>query len=137
MKKACWIRCILLLFLLTALLGCSQKAEKEGSEKEAAYTVVDPDEVPEELKQIIEENKENEMKMSYLADQVLYAVRGYGQQKTGGYSIQVNGVWDTGEEIHVDTSLIGPSPDREMKEEPSYPCLVLNLGKTEKQVVFD
>ena len=128
---------MLLLLFLTMLLGCSQKDSQEDRGKEAAYTVVDPDEVPEELQEIIEKNREYEMKMSYLADQVLYAVRGYGKQKTGGYSIQVNGVWSTEEEIHVDTSLIGPSPDREVKEEPSYPCLVLNLGRTEKQVVFD
>lgn len=137
MKKACWLRGMLLLLFLTMLLGCSQKDSQEDRGKEAAYTVVDPDEVPEELQEIIEKNREYEMKMSYLADQVLYAVRGYGKQKTGGYSIQVNGVWSTEEEIHVDTSLIGPSPDREVKEEPSYPCLVLNLGRTEKQVVFD
>ncbi len=137
MKKACWLRGMLLLLFLTMLLGCSQKDSQEDRGKEAAYTVVDPDEVPEELQEIIEKNRGYEMKMSYLADQVLYAVRGYGKQKTGGYSIQVNGVWSTEEEIHVDTSLIGPSPDREVKEEPSYPCLVLNLGRTEKQVVFD
>ena len=137
MKKALWMPGLLLFLSMTLLFGCSQKGQRDESGKEAAYAVVDPDEVPEELKEIIEENKQNEIKMSYLVDQTLYAVRGYGQQKTGGYSIQVNGVWSTQGEVHVDTSLIGPSPDKEIQEEPSYPCVVLQLGETAKQVVFD
>lgn len=137
MKRAFRLTGVFLAALLILFGGCSQESKEEHDGKETAYTVVDPDEVPGELKEIIEKNKENEIKMSYLDGGILYAVRGYGSQRTGGYSIQVNSVSQKEGEIYVNTSLIGPSADKEIQEEPSYPYLVLNLGKTEGQVVFD
>ena len=95
------------------------------------------EEIPEELKEIIEENKHEEIKMSYESEGFLYLVRGYGEQKTGGYSIAVNSVLLADDGIHVNTSLIGPAQDKKIAEEPSYPYLVLKMEEHEEPIVFE
>lgn len=136
LRKIVWLAAGLL-FCILALGGCDQSRGKNQTGKEVAFSTVDPDEAPEELKEIIEKNKQGEIKMSYLDGDVCYAVRGYGRQKTGGYSIQVNGVWEREDGIHVDTSLMGPGKDQEIAKEPSYPFLILKLKQTEADLLFD
>lgn len=136
MKRIAWLGAELLLILLV-LGGCDQDAGKKQQGREVSFSTVDPDDAPEELKEIIEQNKQGEIRMSYEDGDVCYAVRGYGCQKTGGYSIQVNGVWEREDGIHVDTSLMGPARDQEIAEEPSFPFLILKLGETEEEVLFD
>lgn len=94
-------------------------------------------EIPQALQDCIAENQQNEIRMSYSDGGYLYLVRGYGEQATGGYSIRVNGVWLREDGIHVDTSLIGPASDQEMKEGSSYPYLVLKMVEREDEVFFD
>ena len=139
-----------LLFLLTAavtmlcLSGCTVKT-KEGNEKikDIEFTVLGEDNVPEELKQIVEEKKENEFKITYQDNDFLYICVGYGKQDTGGYSITVNDVYLTSNAIYVDTNLIGPDPEnRELynsqeKDSASYPYVILKIQYLDKSVVFD
>ena len=99
--------------------------------------------VPEELKQIIEEKKEKEFKVTYQDGDFLYICIGYGKQETGGYSITVNEMYLTANAIYVDTNLIGPDPEnRELyhaqeKDGASYPYVVLKMQYLDKSVVFD
>lgn len=137
MKRIISLLKICMLAGMICLCGCQMSKTPEETGKEVPYTVAESDEIPKELKDVIAKNRQDEIRMSYVDGGYLYAVRGYGEQKTGGYSIQVNGVWEKEDGIHVDTSLLGPSPDKEIKEEPSYPYLVLKLEQREEPVVFD
>lgn len=131
------------LFLL-CLTGCTIQT-KDGNEKikDLEFTVLAEDNIPEELKQIIEEKKENEFKITYQDNDFLYICVGYGRQDTGGYSITVNDLYLTGNAIYLDTNLIGPEPEnRELyqaqnKESASYPYVVLKTEYLDKSVVFD
>ena len=62
---------------------------------------------------------------------------GYGKQETGGYSIQIEdlSLWENA--IHLQTVLIGPKDGEELKEEPSYPCLVVKMKYREEPVIFE
>lgn len=76
--------CLCALFCLS--FGCTSK--KEERLQEIDFTVVDDDEIPEELKTIIDQKKTGEFKLTYADQDELYIVVGYGKQLTGGYSIQ-------------------------------------------------
>lgn len=123
--------------MLLFLTGCEVKQVEETEKTPIEFTVVEVEDIPEELLEIINENKQGEIKMSFEDGGYTYIVRGYGQQKTGGYSIAVNAVYLAGENVHIDTSLIGPPQDKKILEEPSYPYVVVKLEGEERSVIFD
>lgn len=65
--------------------------------------------------------------MTYSDNQNLYISIGYGEQKTGGYSIAVDALYLTDDAIHVSTSLLGPdiTGQKEGAGKPSTPYIVL------------
>ncbi len=134
---------MILAAVIACLTGCSGKT-KDGNEKikDIEFTVLGEENVPEELKQIIEEKKEKEFKVTYQDGDFLYICIGYGKQETGGYSITVNEMYLTANAIYVDTNLIGPDPEnRELyhaqeKDGASYPYVVLKMQYLDKSVVF-
>lgn len=119
-----------------SLCGCEVTSGEEQKVRDLDFTVVSEDRQPEELKQIIEEKKAQEFKITYADQDYLYICIGYGEQQTGGYSIQVGELYLTDNAIYVDTSLIGPSPEESKKEGVSYPCIVLKVEYLDKTVVF-
>ena len=137
LKKGLQIFGIWCLSLMILLTGCEMKQVGNMAKTEVEFTVVEPDEVPSELAVIIEENKQGEIKLTYEDQGYMYLVRGYGQQKTGRYSIAVNEVFLAEDGLHVDTSLIGPPRDQEIRDEASYPYLVIKIEAQEAEVLFD
>ena len=137
LKKGLQIFGIWCLSLMILLTGCEMKQVGNMAKTEVEFTVVEPDEVPSELAVIIEENKQGEIKLTYEDQGYMYLVRGYGQQKTGGYSIAVNEVFLAEDGLHGDTSLIGPPRDQEIRDEASYPYLVIKIEAQEAEVLFD
>lgn len=139
---------ILLVVAVTALLSClsgcgGKTGDMNEKIKDIEFTVMGEDNLPEELKQIIEDKKEKEFKITYQDNDYIYICVGYGRQETGGYSITVNGLYMTGNAVYVDTNLIGPEAEsRELykaqeKESASYPYIVLKTEYFDKSVVFD
>lgn len=126
-------------FLLAVVLGCGCKVEEKNDKKlkEMEFTVISQKEVPEELQKIIEEKKTDEMKLTYLTSENLYIVRGYGQQKTGGYSIKVKELYLTENAVYLETELIGPGGGDTAKKAKSYPYIVVKAERTEDVVVFE
>ena len=92
---------------------------------------------PDKVKELIEENKESEFQLTYQDGSYLYLLKGYGKQETGGYSIQIEdlSLWDNA--IHLQTPLIGPEEDKDLKDEPSYPYLVVKMKYREEPVIFE
>lgn len=123
--------------LALCLAGCSGEPADDSEKVQMEFTVVEHEDIPDELMSVIEENKQGEIKMSFEDGGYTYVVRGYGQQKTGGYSIAVNQVAVSEDGIHIDTSLIGPPQDKKIQEEPSYPYIVLKMEAKEQSVIFD
>lgn len=123
--------------LLLGSSGCSTHTAETQAETEAIdYTVVDVRKLPQELADLIEENKQEEMRLTYTDGGSLYLVRGYGEQKTGGYSIEVTGCVSDGQTIWFDTRLIGPSGQEKLPQEPSYPYLVAKIETREEEILI-
>ncbi|MCD7814359.1 MAG: protease complex subunit PrcB family protein [Lachnospiraceae bacterium] len=122
----------LVLFLLA---GCRKM--EEGERTEVDFSVMIDKELPQELLAAIEENKENEMRLTWMDGEEMYLIRGYGKQSTGGYSIAVAECAENEETLWFDTRLIGPQDTENLSQEASYPYLVVKIAATEKEVVIE
>lgn len=128
------------LFFLAAVLmltGCSVKQEPEGKIRDLECSVLDEDEIPQVLAETIEENKSKEMKLSYEKDGELYIARGFGEQKTGGYSITVKYCYLAEDGIHIQFELLGPPAKETLPEEASYPYIVVKTQAEGQNILFE
>lgn len=136
----CWMY-VFGVFVLCFMTGCA-KEEKNPMEKikDLEFTVLGEDNIPQELKTVIDEKKGNAFKVTYQDNGFLYICIGYGEQISGGYSITVNALYLAENAIYADTTLIGPDPtdtESEKKEAPSYPYIVIKTEFVDKPVVFN
>lgn len=123
-------------FSLTLIAGCS--AEKLSTEKlqDIDFTVVDDDDIPEELEEMIEGKEAEPFKLTYTDNGELYIAVGYGEQSTSGYSIEVKELYESKNAIYIHTNLIGPAKDERIVERKTYPYIVVKLEFIDKNVVF-
>lgn len=122
------------------LAGCGKETDPMEKIKDLEFTVLAEDNIPEELKEVIETKKANAFKVTYQDNGFLYICVGYGEQVSGGYSISVNSLYLTENAIYADTSLLGPDPAEgtELKKSaPSYPYVVIKTEYVDKPVVFN
>ncbi len=122
--------------LCLLLTGCGIGGETKGTGTELDFTVVKPEEIPDELKKVMEEHKEEEIQIVFEDKGSLYAVRGYGKQETGGYSISVDECLEGESKISIATTLIGPSQTEGLSKDPSFPVIVLKMESRDKEVEF-
>ena len=135
-----WGICLLAAALLCTCTGCAAKKRDTLEKiKDLEFTVLADENIPEELKSVIEEKKGNAFKVTFQDNGFLYICIGYGEQVSGGYSIAVNDLYLTENAICVDTTLLGPQPgDTAVKKDtPSYPYIVLKTEFLDKPVVFN
>lgn len=127
----------LLIAVITAFLlsGCRFVRIEEEERKPVAYTVVEKSDIPEELSRIMEEKKEKEFQLSYETGEDLYLAKGYGRQMSGGYSIQVEELGESGNGLFFVTRLLGPEDLKEAGV-ASYPCIVIKTSRQKKPVTF-
>lgn len=120
------------------LAACQKQGGNEVAEQGKAwdYTVVAVRDCPEDFLAEIEAKKMNPFQMSYMDGEYLYIAQGYGEQPTGGYSIAVNGFYEQGEALCLDTELKGPGKDESVKQKASYPYIIIKTEKTEREVNF-
>lgn len=123
---------VIMAFLLS---GCRFVRIEEEERKPVAYTVVEKSDIPEELSRIMEEKKEKEFQLSYETGEDLYLAKGYGRQMSGGYSIQVEELGESGNGLFFVTRLLGPEDLKEAGV-PSYPCIVIKTSRQKKPVTF-
>lgn len=124
------------LLLVGILSGCVSQIGDGKKVRDLEYTVVPQADIPEELKEMLEEERERPMRFFYTTEGYTYIIIGYGEQKTSGYSIQIDELYETEEEVIVKSTLLGPKKDEETKETKTYPYLVLKTEENEKDMVF-
>lgn len=133
MKKRISLLCLAVLFL--TLGGCRMIRIEEGDKTPLTYTVSDDSQIPEELKELIEERKESEFQIAYQRGNELFLVKGYGRQMSGGYSIQIESLQASSNAIFFETKLIGPT-EKVQGGEPSYPYIVIETEYRDYPVQF-
>ncbi len=131
----------------TALLGlyillCTACGLMQGEKiklRDLDFTVLSEEKIPEELKTVIAEKGAAPFELTYSDNQNLYISIGYGEQKSGGYSIAVDALYLTDDAIHVSTSLLGPdiTGQKENAGKPSTPYIVLKTELLDKTVIYE
>lgn len=128
----------LVAILLSVVLGIALTGCKEEEKiRDLDFTVISADCAPEELLNEIEGKKQEEFQMSFQDGNYLYLCVGYGEQKTGGYSICVKDLYLTESSIVLDTTLLGPKHTNENKvSENSYPYIIIKMEYIDAVVIF-
>lgn len=128
-----------LLLLLGSLVfnGCNVKIiPEEEVKKELPFVILGKEVIPKEVEKLIEEKKEEVIKLTYVDEEKRYIIIGYGKQNTGGYSICIEDFYATDNAIYVDTSLMPPERKIEKEQIPSYPVMVIQITEMALPVVF-
>ncbi len=89
-KRTGGLLCVLLLALLP--VGCQFIRIEEGERTPLEYTIVKQEEILAEISELMEQKKKKVFQMTYQVGDIRYLMKGYGEQLTGGYSIQVEEV---------------------------------------------
>lgn len=136
-KKILTILTLSLTAIITMLMaGCSAETLSTEKLRDIDFTVVDEDDIPEPLEEMIDEKEDKPFKLTYTDNGVLYIAVGYGEQPTTGYSIQVKELYESENAIYIHTNLIGPSKDEKIVERETEPYIVVKTEFIDKNVVF-
>ena len=138
MKRKTVLVCLLLGFLVM-LCACQKKGETERSYENAqdvSFEIVSGSDVPYKDNEKIFKLKEEGFGFSYRDGDVMYTAFGFGQQNTGGYSIQVLAVKETESAIIIEAQLIAPEAEEVIVNQPSTPYMILKMANAEKDVQF-
>lgn len=131
---------ITLLTVLTFLLGasgCGFLSEEKIKLRDLDFTILSEEVIPEELKSLIEEKKQEPFMLTYSDQESLYICKGYGKQPSGGFSITVSELYLTDDAIYAKTSLLGPSKDEDTGNTETFPYIVIRTEKLDKTVIFE
>lgn len=134
-KKIALILCCILITL--TFYGCKKEQSEVKKLKDLEFTVVEEADLPEELLTSINEKKSTPFKMTYSNDNYLYIVRGYGEQRSGGYSITADELFLAEDGIHFKTTLIGPGKDELVTQVITYPYIVVKTEFLDQKVIWD
>lgn len=134
-KRAVSVFLTVCLFIFTA--GCEKQTKPAERGKDLDYTVVAVRDCPQDFLKELEEKKINPFQMTYMDGEYLYIALGYGEQPTGGFSIAVHGLYETGEKLCLEAELLGPGKDETVKEKASYPYIIIKTEKTDREILFD
>ena len=127
---------LFVLCVLFLLAGCTSETKEPQKQRDLEFTVVPPENLPEELSDIIEERKTDPFKITYEDEGWLYVAVGYGKQKGGGFSIQAAEFYETENAIYVATTLLGSKDSEGDAISASYQYIVLKTEAIGKNVVF-
>lgn len=130
---------IMIALCAIGISGCIQKKEPLEKIRDLEFTVIAEENIPQELLQTIEEKKQQGFKVTFQDNGFQYICTGYGEQTAGGYSIAVNGLYETENAVYMDTTLLGPKPEETegKKTSPSFPYIVIKTEFIDKPVVFE
>lgn len=117
--------------------GLFCKEDEYGKIRDVEITVLEEEKIPEEFLTQIEEKKSGPFKITYADKDALYIARGYGEQKTSGYSIEVKECYETENAIYIHTNLIGPSKEEKIVEAKTFPYVAVKMQFIDKNVVFE
>lgn len=136
MKRQVANMCCLLVTLLL-LTACSAGRDHMEKLRDIEFTVVSPEEIPEELMGVITEKQEEGFQLTYGDQGYLYLAYGYGKRDKSGYSVEVEKCYETEDVVCMKTNLLGPSKEEQIIQEDTYPYVVVKIEFVDKDVIFE
>lgn len=135
MRKLLFV--LISMVIMGGLTGCALLSEEQVKLKDLEFTVLSEEKIPEELKTILGEKKQEPFKLTYSDNEYLYICIGYGEQESGGYSIAVNELYLTENAVYVNTSLLGPNAAGQNDRTPTTPYIVIKTEYLDSTVIFE
>ncbi|MBQ2985986.1 MAG: protease complex subunit PrcB family protein [Tyzzerella sp.] len=123
-------------FIMMLFTACSAQTISTKKLRDIDFTVVDEDDIPEALEEMIDEKEDKPFKLTYADNGDLYIAVGYGEQPATGYSIQVKELYESENAIYIHTNLIGPAKDEKIIERETKAYIVIKTEFIDKNVVF-
>ena len=137
-KRGILLGCLAAGFLLIFMLtGCVSRPQKTEKLRDLEFTVMSKEDVPEEFQEQILQHQDLPFRLTYTDQGRLYIAEGYGAQLKTGYSVEVEGLYETSNAIYFHTNLLGPEKGEETQEVTTFPYVVVMLDAIDKTVVFD
>ena len=127
---------IIWVWILCFCAGCTVIKKDSAGKRELEFSVVEEDEVPDEMREMIEEEKEQPFRLTWGDGDSLYIGQGYGEKPMDGYQIQVDSCFETDDAIYIHTTLKGPPHGEKINEKSTFPYGVVKVKGSGKQVVF-
>lgn len=127
---------LLICLAVVSLTGCGEEKASSSRGKDLDYTVVPTADCPADFLAEINKKKINPFQMTYEDGVYCYLAVGYGEQETNGFSIKVLGLYERGDRICFETSLVGPEEDQVVSRRQSTPYLVVKMQRTDREVDF-
>lgn len=122
-------------FFLAAVLICGcKKVEKTEEYVEIGYQILEDDEIPEKMREKIEQQKREPFQITFEEEGVLYIGQGYGEKSMKGYEIMIDRCNISEHFVYFHTTLYGPKKAGE--KEKTYPYIVVGIECVSKHVVF-
>lgn len=135
MKRKRKILCLLLCILLLLVNGCHLEEKTEKFQKNIDFVICKKENIPNELKKIIDKKLKKPFQLSYKTKEYTYLVIGYGEQSMIGYHIQVRELYEQSNQVVVKANLKSPKVG-EGKQGVSYPYFVIKIQNVEKPISF-
>lgn len=136
MRKMRWCSLLVVIVMLSGS-GCGISTEKGQRPQEISYEILSDEQVPKELLEQIREKKSKNMELYLEKGKELYLVRGYGKQKSGGYSIRICSLCQKEDGIYLKTDLQGPQNGEMTSEKPTTPYIVIKTERGSGIVAFE
>ena len=136
MMKKRRICSVAMLFLVVFLQGCSV-VEEEEKLRDLEYTVVSPDDIPEDLANEIQNVKDKEFQLSYDDGEYLYIAKGYGARNTSGYNVTVKEVYLTEHTLVFDSEISGPREGEDVADKKTMPFIVVKTETVDRQIIYE
>ncbi|WP_346664378.1 protease complex subunit PrcB family protein [uncultured Merdimonas sp.] len=136
MRRKITVAALWVSLLVPVLAGCSLQRMDAERIRDIEYTLADKEKLPEELREMIREEEGKPAEFSYGDQGILYAVKAYEEQDTGGYSVQVTDCYESETAVVVETTLLGPEKDETAADASTWPWIALKMEYTDKPVLF-
>lgn len=115
------------------LTGCKITTHPEKIIGQVEFEMLEEEDVPEELMEIIEKKKAEPFLSTYGDGEFLYIGQGYGQKEVDGHEIEVDSFTESENFLYFHTILKG---SHNAKEKITFPWIVVRTKWKDKSVVY-
>lgn len=140
MKRTRWLTLCIAAMLMVLFTGCSSSegtsAEYDPNMPDLEYEIAQSKDLPQKVNEKIFNKQKEQFGFTYRDEDVMYIVFGFGEQPTGGYSIQVAALKDETDKIILEANLLPPGKEEVISPSPSYPVMILKIQDNDKDVSF-
>lgn len=135
-----------LIILACIICGCSVKKVSRERLKDIEFTVMEADDIPQELKSAIDVKMKDGFMLTYQDNGYLYVAKGYGEMEGGSYCITVDDMYLTKNTVCVKFTIRGSDKEENesestggMTKEQSVttPYIVIKCENPGKPVIFE